>query len=58
MYEGTGHLFCELDKLEEKCTPINAKHKGKNPEGYSGLDTSIDWDYESDTKQIIKWEEK
>ena len=54
MYEVTGHLFCELDKLEDKFTSINAKYKGKNPEGYSELETILEGWYESDTKLFIK----
>ena len=55
MSEGTGQLFCELDRLEETFIPINAKQKGDNPEGYSGLDTMPEEEYESDTKRIIMW---
>ena len=58
MYEGTGHLFRELDKLEDKFTSINAKYKGKNPEGDSELYTMLVGEYESDTKRVIKWEYK
>ena len=42
MYEGTGHLFRELDKLEDKFTPINEKYKGKNPERDSELETILE----------------
>ena len=42
MSEGTGHLFRELDKLEEKCTPINEKYKGNNTEGHSESETILE----------------
>ena len=55
MSEGTGHLFRNLDKLEDKFTSINAKYKGKNPEGDSELDTILAGDSEPETKPIIIW---
>ena len=56
MSEGTGHLFYELDKLEETFISISEIYEGNNPEGYSEFDTIPEGDYESDTKRVIKWE--
>ena len=41
MSEKTGHLFYELEKLEDKFTPMNSKYNGKNKEGDSELYTML-----------------